>query len=229
MASDRNPRARAELQALIGGAVVASAALFGLLWTSSGAGLPTPAKMVKAQFSVAILSGSKQAEQRAAQDVQETTDQALTLEQSAAAEVKILEQESQLPDAVAASPHAEPTKDAANLEEEKIIAPALISMPGGTLSSHDIDAGDASAPDPFAIAARQVYMRLFVDANGVVVRGGIIRSGPEPWRDALFLKAAKSRIYQTSRLLPGISRGERQEPTWQVDLVLDYDSASVLP
>lgn len=216
-------------QALLLGGVTASAMLFALLWSYKGAGLPSPAKLVPSQFQVAVMAGEKRAAQDAPEDAQQVTEQTIDSTSSSAAEIKVQENNSQLPEAVAAAPFAESSLEKADMQQDEVIPPAVIRMPGGTLASEDIPVKGGSSTDPLAIGNRQVYIRLFVNEKGIPVRGGIVRSGPEPYRDALLLKVAKSRVYETSRLLPAADLSGSGEPQWQVDLVLEYDSASVLP
>ena len=211
------------------GSVVATALLAALLWTYKGAGLPTPAKLVPSKFQVAVMAGEKRAEHEAPEDAQQTTEETTSTDAASIAEIKIQENASQLPEAVVAAPNAESALERSDEPRDDVIPPAIIRMPGGALAANDAQVKEGSNPDPFFIGNRQVYIRLFVNDKGVAVRGGIVRSGPEPFRDALLLKVAKSRIYETSRLLVAADFSGSGEPMWQVDLVLEYDSASVLP
>ena len=175
------------------------------------------------------MSGEKRAAQEAPQDAQQVTEQTIDATSNSAAEIKVQENNSQLPDAIAAAPYAESSLEKTHAQQDDVIPPAVIRMPGGTLAAQDAQVKTGSSVDPLAIGNRQVYIRLFVNEKGIPVRGGIVRAGPESFRDALLLKVAKSRVYETSRLLPAADVSGSGEPMWQVDLVLEYDSASVLP
>jgi hypothetical protein len=96
-------------------------------------------------------------------------------------------------------------------------------MPGGRLAAEDAPVGDMK--DPFEVGPKQVYLRLYVNAQGRVVRGGIVRGGSDPARDNMILRAMVSRTYSTQNLV----RVDGGEPQWQMDLVLDYGTNEFLP
>lgn len=82
-------------------------------------------------------------------------------------------------------------------------------------------------PNPFEIKPREVFIRLLVNEKGQVVRFGVIRSGGDPMRDNLILKAMRSRTYDTSQ--KGLIRIDGKEPIWQLDMVLPYGNNDFLP
>lgn len=201
------------------GAVAASMLLTALLYAGRQAGEPAPPSLNAARFSVAMLAGPKQAAQEAPRNADQV---AISVAPSVepANQVVTAERPTSLPQAVAAAQDASVGPEAAQADE--VIPPARVSMPGGRLMAMDVSLGEQ--PDPFATGPRQVYLRLFVDESGKVVRGGIARPGTEPLRDALILKAMTSRAYATSNLK---IRGA--DGLWQLDLVIDYGTNEFLP
>lgn len=204
------------------GALVSTVALAGLLHAWQTAGEPTPPSLSNVRFSVAVMQGPKQAAQEAPENADTTAPDVVTAPpQEKPAQVVTAERETSLPKAVASAQETTVGPEAAKAEE--VIPPAQVSMPGGRLVAQDTAVGEA--PDPFAMGARQVYLRIYVDANGVAKRGGIVRQGAEPMRDNLILKAMMSRKYATDKLL----RVPGGEPLWQLDLVIDYGTNEFLP
>lgn len=203
------------------GALVATATLAGLLHGWQRAGEPALPSLSAARFTVAVLAGPKQAAQTAPENATKREEAVITTSRADPNQLVTAERETSLPAAVEAAQDSSVGDE--TVRQEEVIPPARVSMPGGRLVVEDVGLGDL--PDPLAIGARQVYLRIYVDADGKVVRGGIVRPGTEPLRDALILKAMMSRTYATSKLLqvPG------GEPLWQLDLVLDYGSSEFLP
>lgn len=189
---------------------------------------PTPGELVPpavstARFSVAVLSGAKQAAQTAPENAAEVVEDVKPVVEPVNAPVAVAERETSLPEAVAATN----TTSAAAPEVAKpveVIPPARVAMPGGKLMAEDAPLGDGNL-DPFEVRPRQVYLRLLVDATGKVTRGGVVRSGGDSLRDNLILKAMRSRTYSTASLMkvPG------PEPAWQLDMVIDYGTNDFLP
>lgn len=203
------------------GALAATVLTSALLRTWHQAGEPVPPSMHSARFSVAILAGPKQSAQEAPANTEKTADAVIATPSANPNQMVTAERETSLPEAVAAA--QESAAGEPSVVPEEVIPPARVSMPGGRLVAEDVGLGDA--PDPFAIGARQVFIRILVGADGSVKRGGIVRSGSDPMRDALILRAMMSRTYTTANLL----RVAGQEPQWQLDLVIDYGSNEFLP
>lgn len=203
------------------GTLTSTMAMAALWLLSHTPGVTTPPTLSTARFSVAVLAGAKQAAQSAPKDAAQTAESTTPTTEPATTSVAVPDRSTSLPDAVAATPDATPGPEVAKPVE--VMPPAEVSMPGGQLMANDAPAG--TQPDPFAIGPQQVYLRLFVNAKGQVIRGGIVRSGTEPMRDALILKAMASRTYSTKNLI----RVEGAEPQWQLDLVIDYGTSEFIP
>lgn len=208
-------------QAKSAGALVATLLTVGLLHAWRSAGEPVPPSLSNTRFSVAILSGAKQAAQQAPQNADTVAEAVIAAPEAALAPVVTAERPTSLPEAVKAAQDAAPGPE--TVEADEVIPPARVSMPGGRLMA--VDASTGEVPDPFAMGPRQVYLRLYVNQAGKVTRGSIVRSGAEPMRDALILKAMQSRTFATDRLI----RIESGEPMWQLDLVIDYGTNEFLP
>lgn len=213
-------RRKLTLQAYSLGALVAAATLTALLTAWSKAGQPAPPALSTARFSVAVLAGPKAAAQTAPSNAEQVAE-ATQPEKKANVEAVATVQKTSLPDAVVATPETAPST--ATAVPVEVLPPARVSMPGGHLSAEDAPVGDL--PDPFAIGPRQVFLRLFVDESGRVIRGGIVRGGGEPMRDTFIYKAMKSRTYSTKNLI----RVDGGQPQWQLDLVIDYGTNDMLP
>lgn len=211
-------RRRACLIGLTGASLMLSILL--MRWLTEGA--PVPPMLIAPRFSVAMLSGEKQAAQTAPETAATVAETATPAETAVNVPVVATTRETSLPNAVAAA--AQPIPGPEMAKEVEVIPPAQVSMPGGRLMANDAPAGD-TVEDPFGIKPRQVYIRLLVNEQGVVQRSGIVRSGGDPVRDNIILKAMRTRTYDTKRLL----RVEGHEPAWQVDLVLDYGNNEFLP
>jgi len=203
------------------GAVVATAVLAALLVLHPPAGEKVVPNLSTARFAVAVLAGPKQAEQAAPADADQKVPAVAPTPEPKSNTAAVAERKNSLPDAVAAAQESTPGSEVAKPAE--VIPPAQVSMPGGQLMAEDAPAGEHS--DPFVVGPRQVYLRLFVNEKGKVVRGGIVRSGGEPMRDAFILKAISSRLYATKNLM----RIEGSEPVWQMDLVIDYGTNEMVP
>lgn len=189
-------------------------------------GEPAPPALSTTQFSVAVLSGPKQAEQAAPDNVDVTAEEVVVEpEPKAPAPVVVAERSTALPDAVKATPDAKPSIEIAKPVE--VIPPARVSMPGGRLSAEDAPVGDTK--DPFAIGPTQVFIRLHIGEDGRVVRSGIVRNGREPMRDLLMYKAMASRTFDVKALPPGAIRLPGEVALWQLDMVLDYGTNEFLP
>lgn len=205
----------------IAGAVLTLVGI-GATWTKT-IGEPSPPAMSTTRFSVAILAGPKQAAQTAPDNVQSTADAVVVVPDVTNAPVIEAQRSTSLPDAVVATPDAKPSVEVAQPTE--VLPPARVAMPGGRLSTEDAPVGDQR--DPFAIAPTQVFLRLLVNAEGRVVRGGIVRNGRDPMRDTLIYKAMASRTYTTDNFTMKLMDGA--EPLWQLDLVIDYSTNEFLP
>lgn len=203
------------------GGVVATLLTAALLRTWHPSGEPVPPSLHTARFSVAILSGPKQSAQEAPANTEKTAAAVIATPSASSNQLVTAERETSLPKAVAAA--QESAAGASSVVPQEVIPPARVSMPGGRLVAEDVGLGDA--PDPFAIGARQVFIRILVGADGAVKRGGIVRSGSDPMRDTLILRAMMSRTYTTTNLI----RNEGKEPQWQLDLVIDYGTNEFLP
>lgn len=191
-------------------------------WVKS-VGEPSPPALSTTRFSVAVLSGLKQAAQVAPETVDSTAEAVVVAPEPVSAPVVEAERSTSLPDAVVATPDAKPSPEIAKPTE--VIPPARVSMPGGRLSSEDAPVGDQR--DPFAISPTQVYLRFLVDVDGRVVRGGIVRGGRDPMRDTLIYKAMSTRNYASKNF--ALKRVEGGEELWQLDLVIDYSTNEFLP
>lgn len=210
-------------QAFSAGALTAVGLLTVLLFRFHVVGTPVPPSPKLARFSVAVLAGPKQAAQSAPSNTDQVADAVKTSAEPVNAPVVAAQRATSLPEAVKAAQDTAPVPDAAPMPVE-VLPPSQVSMPGGHLAAEEAPIGDAT-PDPFAIKARQVYIRLLVNDKGQVVRFGIIRSGGDAMRDGLILKAMRSRTYSTEKLV----RVDGNEPLWQLDLVLDYGNNDFLP
>lgn len=202
--------------------LVASSVLAVLLVRWQVAGTPTPPSLNAARFTVAVMSGPKQAAQTAPENTETVAESVTPTQEKVDAPPVTAKRDTSLPEAVKSAQQAAPGPEMTKPVD--VIPPAQVSMPGGQLMAEDAPIGDG-VPDPFEIKPRQVHIRLAVNANGKVTRFGIIRSGGDPMRDNLILKAMRSRSYDTSKLI----RVEGNEPTWQLDLVLDYGNNDFLP
>ncbi|GBG14394.1 DNA ligase [Novimethylophilus kurashikiensis] len=213
-----SPRARA----FLAGGLAASLLLYALLHTFKSTGEQAPPSLSTMRFSVAVLQGPKQAAQEAPANVDKTApDVVAEPPKERVNKVVSAERETSLPKAVAAAQDTTVGPEAAKPDE--VIPPAQVSMPGGKLMAQDASVGEQ--PDPFAVGPRQVYIRIYVDANGNAKRGGIVRQGAEPMRDALILKAMMSRSYSIDKLM----KAPGEEQMWQLDLVIDYGTNEFLP
>lgn len=205
------------------GILTAVAILTVLLFRMQVVGTPVPPSQKLARFSVAVLAGPKQAAQSAPSNTDKVAEAVAPTREPVNAPVIAAKRETSLPEAVKAAQESAPTTEPVTAPVE-VLPPARVSMPGGHLTAEDAPIGDSTA-DPFEIKARQVYIRLLVNADGQVVRFGIIRSGGDSMRDGLILKAMRSRTYATDKLI----RVDGNEPLWQLDLVLDYGNNDFLP
>lgn len=220
--SNASAQRRLVLRAYGTGAVTSAVMLTALLVSWGKPGEPVPARLSTSSFSVAILAGPKQAAQHAPDNAENKQEDVKPVTAPSHAPVAVAQRETALPEAVAAAPQAAPSPEIAKPVE--VIPPARVSMPGGRLMAEDASAG--SEPDPFAVGPRQVYIRLLVNADGKVVRSGIVRGGTEPLRDALILKALASRKYDVRSLKIEVPGPER---LWQLDQVIDYGTNDFLP
>lgn len=204
------------------GAIVASAALAALLLWHPKKGDPVVPKLSTVRFQVAVLAGPKQAEQQAPADAAvKVPDVKPAPAPKQVNTVAVAERKNSLPKAVKQAQDSAPGTEVA--KPDAVIPPAQVSMPGGHLAADDAPAGEEK--DPLSVGARQVFIRLFVNAAGRVVRGGIVRDGNDPMRDSMILRALYSRTFSTAHLVrvPG---GEAQ---WQLDLTIDYGTNDELP
>lgn len=211
------------LKAYLVGSAVAIAVLTLLLFNGRVKGTPAPASPEFTRFSVALLAGPKQAAQSAPADTEHVAESVTPTTEPINAPVVAAQRETSLPSAVKAAQDSAPEKEPVTRPVE-VLPPTNVSMPGGRLTAEDAPIGDSTG-DPFEVKPRQVYIRLLVNANGQVVRFGVIRSGGDSMRDGFILKAMRSRTYATDKLfrVPG------NDPLWQVDLVLDYGNNEFLP
>jgi hypothetical protein len=204
------------------GAVVASGVLAGLLFLRAPEGMPVPPSLTTARFQVAVLQGPRQAEQSAPADAENKVDAVKPAPAPKSTNtVAVAQRSTSLPKAVKAAQDADPGTEVASPVD--VMPPARVSMPGGKLAVEDAPEGDQ--PDPFAIGPKQVYIRLFVDANGHVDHGGIVREGSDPIRDAIILKSMFSRTYSTKNL----PRVGGPDQLWQLDMVINYSGNEFLP
>lgn len=213
----RQPVAQANLLGFGVSSIVTAAIL--LSWGQPGQ--LVPAELRATTFSVAVLQGPKQDAQEAPQGAEKLAD-AVSLETSKTPQVVAADRDSSLPEAIEASSQTGEVAPA-GAQPEEVIPPAQVSMPGGRLQVNDAPQGEQA--DPFAIGPSQVFIRLWVDKSGTVVRGGIVRNGKDPFRDAFILKAMMTRRYATDKLL----KIQGAEPLWQLDMVLDYGNSDFLP
>lgn len=204
------------------GAVTASAVLAALLMWHPKLGEKVLPSLSTTRFQVAVLAGPKQAEQQAPADAAQKVEDVTPAPQPQAANTAaVAERQNSLPKAVKSAQDSDPGPEVAKPAE--VIPPAQVSMPGGRLAAEDAPVGDMK--DPFEVGPKQVYLRLYVNAQGRVVRGGIVRGGSDPARDNMILRAMVSRTYSTQNLV----RVDGGEPQWQMDLVLDYGTNEFLP
>lgn len=208
------------------GVLTATSVLAGLLISANSPGLPVVPSLKETRFSVAILSGAKQAAQTAPENVVDVAEQVKPVETPpAAAPVVAAERETSLPDAVKTAQTTAPTKEVATAPTE-VLPPAKVSMPGGKLMAEDAPVGD-DTPDPFSIKPREVYIRILLDEKGEIVRAGVVRSGGDVMRDSLILRAMKSRKYDVKSV--PLKFEENGKSRWQVDLVIPYGNNEFLP
>lgn len=205
------------------GASLLALGAIALTWVKT-VGEPSPPALSTTRFTVAVLSGPKQAAQTAPENVENASD-AVEIAQSPVAPVVEASRSTSLPDAVSATPDARPSLDAPQPAE--VIPPARVSMPGGRLSVEDAPMGDTR--DPFAVGPDEVYVRVWINAQGKVIRGGIVRNGREPLRDALIYRAFASRTFDTRTLPPSAAVLAGEEGVWQLDQVLRYGGSDFLP
>lgn len=204
------------------GVVVASTVLAALLTWHPKKGDPVIPQLSTVRFQVAVLAGPKQAEQQAPADAAEKVPDVKPAPAPAEVNtVAVAQRQNSLPKAVKAAQDSTPGTEVA--KPDAVIPPAQVSMPGGHLAVDDAPAGEEK--DPLSVGARQVFIRLFVNAQGRVIRGGIVRDGNDPMRDAMILRAMYSRTFDPQRLVkvPG------GEPVWQLDLTIDYGTNDTLP
>jgi hypothetical protein len=204
------------------GALVASAVLAALLTWHPKKGEPVTPQLSTARFQVAVLAGPKQAEQKAPTNATEPVpDVKPAPPKKDVNTVAVAQRENSLPKAVKAAQDSSPGTEVAKPDD--VIPPAQVSMPGGRLEAEDATAGEEK--DPFSVGPRQVFIRLFVDAQGRVIRGGIVRDGNDRMRDAMILRAMYSRTFSTKNLMriPG------GQPIWQLDMTIDYGTNDELP
>lgn len=204
------------------GAAVASAVLLALLGSWKPRGVPTVPALSSARFAVAVMAGPKQAAQSAPANADVVAPEVAPATEQAQA-VVTAERETSLPAAVQAAQQTQAGPEVAQPIDVELIPPSEVSMPGGQLMATEAPLGDQTL-DPFEIGPRQVYIRLLVNEQGQVVKFGIVRSGGDPMRDSLILKAMRSRTYDTKDL-----RIQVQDKVWQLDLVLDYGNNDFLP
>lgn len=207
------------------GAVTAAASLAILLTTWKAVGEPVPPSLNEVRFSVAVLAGAKQAAQTAPENVDQVAESTAVAPEPVSAPVVVAKRETSLPEAVAAAQTTAPSPVEVKKEAE-VVPPAKVSMPGGKLMAEDAPMGDG-AEDPFSIKPRQVYIRLLVNDAGQVVRAGVVRSGGDNFRDAMILKAMKSRKYNIAEVKTKVR--ENGQLLWQLEMVLDYGTNDFLP
>ncbi len=203
------------------GLVLASAVLLVLLGHWHVKGTPTPPAVSAARFSVAVLAGPKQSAQTAPENTEAVVESVAPAPEQVEAPPVTAKRDTSLPEAVSAAQQATPGPEATKPVE--VLPPSQVSMPGGQLVAEDSPVGGASA-DPFEVRPRQVFIRLLVNEQGKVVNFGVIRSGGDPLRDGLILKAMRSRTYDTKQL-----RMQVQDKVWQLDMVIDYGNNDFLP
>lgn len=203
-------------------AITATSVLAAMLLVKLPHGEPVPPSLSTERFAVAVMAGEKQAAQEAPADAPKTEQDVTPTQEPINADVAVTDRPNSLPNAVASAQDTAPSSELH--APAQVIPPAVVSMPGGKLMANDEPMGSVDN-DPFKIGPHQVYLRVFVNDKGKVTRSYIIRSGGEPLRDALILKAISSRTYSTKSLL----RIDGGEPLWQLDLVLDYGTSEVLP
>lgn len=207
-------------RAILAGGVSATLLLTAVLHSWSTPGPQVPPSLSNTRFTVAVMSGPKQAAQAAPENADQTAPDVATAPPQTASAAITAERPTSLPKAVQAAQDAVPGEAA---EKEEVLPPARVAMPGGKLAVEDASMG-GGAPGPFAMGPRQVFIRIFIDADGRVLRGGIVRSGGEPLRDQLILKAMMTRSYTPDRALRVAGSS-----TLQIDLVLDYGTQEMLP
>ncbi len=221
----RNSNARALVIKGYGlGAVMAAGLLTALLVRWQVTGTPVPPSLSSARFTVAVMSGPKQAAQTAPENTDQVAESVTPAPAPENAPAVTAERETSLPEAVKAAADTAPSPEVTKPVE--VLPPAQVSMPGGQLMAEDASIGN-DIPNPFEIKPREVFIRLLVNEKGQVVRFGVIRSGGDPMRDNLILKAMRSRTYDTSQ--KGLIRIDGKEPIWQLDMVLPYGNNDFLP
>lgn len=223
MVSNRSSTRFLLVQGYALGGIVAVGLLAVLLARWHVVGTPVPPSLSSARFSVAVLAGPKQAAQTAPQNTDKVAEAVAPTKAPVDEPVVAAKRDTSLPKAVKAAEQATPSESEVTKPVE-VLPPAEVSMPGGQLMAEDTSIGDSTG-DPFEIKPRQVYIRLLVNAKGDVVRFGVVRSGGDPMRDSLILKAMRSRKYATNKLI----RVDGNEPLWQLDMVLDYGNNDYLP
>lgn len=210
------------------GFVLASGTLALLLANFMRPGVPVTPNLVQVRFSVAVLSGPKQAEQTAPENVDQVAESVQVTPDPVVSPVVVAERETSLPKAVVAAQTAQPAAEVISpQEQEEVIPPARVSMPGGHLMAEDAPTGDGGAMDLFAQKPQVVFIRLLINAQGKVVRSGIVRSGGDNFRDGVILKAMRSRPYDTQNIKIQIT--ENGEKLWQFEMEIPYGTNDLLP
>lgn len=197
-----------------------SALLMTALFVSQGAkGIPVPARLEQSTFTVAMLVGARVETKVASENIETVVQEVVVTPSDAATEVVTVNVASSLPQAVTATAQATVLTDAViPPDKDEVIPPARVSMPGGRLMAEDTSVGGAR-PDILGMTKDEVLLRYLINEQGIVVRGGVFRSGSDPLRDTFINKAMKSQIYNTKDWLP-VSMAEK---LWMVELTIPYN------
>ena len=199
------------------GVVLATLLMMALFISQGAKGIPVPARLEQTTFTVAMMVGAREEAKVASENIETVVEEAIVAPAETATEVVTVATASSLPQAVATTAESTVLAEAVvKLDKDEVIPPARVSMPGGRLMAEDSTVGGAQ-PDILGLSKNEVLLRYLINEQGIVVRGGIFRSGSEPLRDTFINKAMKSQIYNPKDWLPSAS-----EKLWMVELTIPY-------
>lgn len=200
------------------GGVVSTLVMVGLLGSWWRAGQETPPRHEVQAFSVAITRAEKAAEVVPLEDAVEIVQTPVV--EAKTTEVAVEEAQTALPEAVIAPPSANAGVPAG--EQESVLPPAKVAMPGGRLAIEDAAPGNESTP-ALLEGVQQVGLRLIINKEGRAIFGEIHRAGPDPVRDRILLRAMLQQQYTPGqgKELPGAG--------WELILALPYGNSDVVP
>lgn len=209
------------------GVVLATSLMMALFISQGAKGIPVPARLEQATFTVAMMVGAREEAKVASENVETVVAEAIVVPAETATDVVTVATASSLPKAVAATAEATAVADpVVKPDKDEVIPPARVSMPGGRLMAEDSTVG-GTQPDILGLSKDEVLLRYLINEQGIVVRGGIFRSGSDPLRDTFIHKAMKSQIYNPKDWL----QVSATEKIWMVELTIPYNKrpSDVIP